>query len=1037
MLRQFQEKYEITNREAALLCGCSLPTVQKWRNGSVPVPAATQKLLTLVDLIFKGNRDGLTDFIDKTAAIDAFAEDEELGGLEQSTDQVLEVIRAQEYRKVSQEADYYRNMVESQPDAVARWLPDTTLTYANETYCRLFFPGGAGLVGTPWLGLLPEEEQAGVRRMIARAMKERVPVRHENSAENAQGEMMVLEWTNIPMLDTEGRVVEFQSIGRDVTRERLASANEELLRKNSRTLFSHMPDMLVVLRPDGTIVDVNQTFERMLGYSGEEVVGQPFEVLRSGDAAAGSARALHEAASDSVGSLCLPLQRSNGEVFDAEIYTTVASWNGETAILGTLRDLGIAEKYRVATGRRLVYDRMLYELANKPLNITKGNLDETINRTLMKIGRASGAHRVYLFKLHDDGSLMSNSHEWCAEGVSPEKDNLQGLPVSVFPWWMSMLKDRKMVVVDDVLRMPPEASAEQEILLGQDIKSLLVAPIADQGSLVGFIGLDSVHEKRTWTGDDRHMLQIASDIVWMAEVRCRQESSLQVSNFEFEQALRGADLGFWRWDVPSGAMQVNGQWHRMLGCERREIEPHVDYWKKLIHPDDFHRVIEALDRSLRNHAEHYESEYRMLHKSGEWVWILSRGRVVEWDGLGNAVRMVGTHLSITPHKKAEKRMQAAKELAEKANLAKSEFLANMSHELRTPMNGIMGLGQLLQDDLKGSEWSDMIDDILESGEAMMKLINGLLDISYLNNANIKLRNVDFDPGEVVTDVATFFGAQATAKKLRLTVGHSRRMPVRITADKMRLRQILSSLIENAVRFTPEGFVRVRTFFRHGSKAAGTLTVCVRDSGPGIPENLRQEIFESFVQADATSTRSFGGAGLGLAQTQKLVAAMGGRLALRSSPGKGSVFIVQLPVSIPQAGRRTQSDVPVVLIVEDQKLNQLVLSKMVQRLGGRVEIANHGAEAVEMFERRNYDLILMDIQMPVMNGVDATRAIRKLELDAGFPRTPICAATAYAMPGDREKFLATGMDDFLSKPLSVDAVRAVFDRHVVKQAVKER
>jgi PAS domain S-box-containing protein len=1033
MLRQFQEKYEITNRKAAMLCGCSLPTVQKWRNGSVSVPVATQKLLTLVDLIFKENRDGLAGFIEKMDSLDSFAQDEELAMLEESTDHVMGIIRSEEYRKASQEAEYYRIMVENQPDAVARWLPDTTITYVNETYCRLFRRNGADLVGTPWSDLLPEAEKSGVQWMIARAMKECVPLRHENKSENTHGETQVLEWINMPILDGEGRVVEFQSIGRDVTRERLATANDELLLKNSQTLLNHMPDMLVVLRTDGTILDVNQTFERMLGYSIQEIVGRPFDFLYSEEAAVGTSGTLYESARHSIGSLSLPLQRSNGEVFNAELYTTVVSWNGETAILGTLRDLGIAEQSRAVAGRRLVYDRMLYDLAGKPLSITNDNLDETIDRTLMEIGQASGAHRVYLFKLHDNSGRMSNSHEWCAEGVSRERDNLQDLPVSGFPWWMSMLRDGVMVVVDDVRKMPPEGSVEQQILLGRDTTSLLVAPISDQGSLIGFIGLDSVREKRTWTRDDKHMLRIASDIVWMAEVRCRQESSLQASHFEFEQALRGANLGFWRWDIPSGEMQINGLWSQMLGYEHQEVELHVDFWKKLIHPDDFHRVIDSLDKSLRDHAEHYESEYRLLHKSGEWVWVLSRGRVVDRDGLGNALRMVGTHLNIAAKKAAEQRMQAAKELAENANLAKSEFLANMSHELRTPMNGIMGMGQLLQDDLKDSEWSDMVDNILESGEAMMKLINGLLDISYLNNANIKLRSTDFDPGAVAADVVAFFSSQAAAKKLRLVVNHSRRMPPLVAADKARLGQILTALIENAIRFTPEGFVRVRTFFRRSSGAAGTLTICVRDTGPGVPANLQKEIFESFVRVDFSSTRTFGGAGLGLAQAKKLVSAMGGRLVLRSSEGRGSVFIVQLPVSIPNECRRTKSDVPLVLIVEDQRLNQLVLGKMIKRFGGRAEIANHGAEAVEMFESRAYDLIFMDIQMPIMNGVDATRAIRKLELDAGFPRTPICAATAYAMPGDREKFLATGMDDFLSKPLGVNAVRTVFDQHVMKKS----
>jgi PAS domain S-box-containing protein len=382
---------------------------------------------------------------------------------------------------------------------------------------------------------------------------------------------------------------------------------------------------------------------------------------------------------------------------------------------------------------------------------------------------------------------------------------------------------------------------------------------------------------RPWHPDDFEMLHAVSDCIWAVMAGGNLVRTPEFSHQEFETALQEAGVGFWQWNISSGHTTYNGTWCAMLGYSPEEVESRVEFWKKRIHPDDFQQAIEQLDRYLRDSSSVYQSEFRIRHKDGRWIWVQSKGRITAHDAQGSPMRMAGTHLDITRQKASELRMQAAKERTEKSNLVKSEFLSDMNRRLRTPMNSILGAGQMLKREVQGAALRDLADTILQSSDEMMELIDSILDIPGLKNISAE------------TDHA---------------------------------------------------------------KAA--------------------------VRADG-------------------------------DPGG-----------------------PAVLIAEDNPANREVLSLMLQRLGCRTEKVANGLEAVEAAGLKLFDFIFMDIEMPVMNGLDAVREIRRKEVSEGRRPAIICAATAYARPGDREKYLAVGMNEYLPKPISMDALSGVLEKYAERK-----
>ena len=634
------------------------------------------------------------------------------------------------------------------------------------------------------------------------------------------------------------------------------------------------------------------------------------------------------------------------------------------------------------------------------------------------------------------------------------------------------------------------------------------------------------------------------------------------------------------WNLRSGQVDSGRQWKTLLGYAANELDNSLAGWQRLVHLDDLKQVQARIAAHVSSKEHFFHTECRMRAKSGDWKWLLVRGVVTARDPSGEPVRMLVMHRDIAEVKAAAQDLVAAKETAEAANRARGAFLANMSHEIRTPMSAIIGMTELVLDTVLDAEQRHYLRTVRSSAETLLTIVDDILDFSKIEAGKMRFEAISFNLAEVVIETARTLAVGAHKKGLELIVDVPPEVPSRLVGDPTRLRQILTNLLGNAIKFTEHGEITLAVSVDHRTPGSVYLNFMVRDTGIGIAPEKQQVIFDAFSQADASTTRRFGGTGLGLAICSRLVQLMDGRIWLESQEGQGAAFFFSgrfgLVDEVPSpaaekrfAGRRAliiegnravgeqlgrlcerlgiqaslvlepaagvevlaksremgfpydyvladasgqapagfalaeswgeqggseglvmllttenqRHDVerlrhlgvasylvkPVglgdlvdalvmvaggaqggvfelapfqvddevasvaepmdVLVVEDNPVNQELARRLLERRGHRVVLANNGQEGIEQFEKQRFDVILMDIQMPVLGGIEATEAIRAREMrrswvmSEAFKPTYIIAMTANAMSGDRERCLEVGMNDYLAKPVRQEELDA--------------
>jgi len=660
------------------------------------------------------------------------------------------------------------------------------------------------------------------------------------------------------------------------------------------------------------------------------------------------------------------------------------------------------------------------------------------------------------------------------------------------------------------------------------------------------------------------------------EERRRVETRLKVSDERLRLALDSTEIGIFEWNVATGHVYYsNGLW-AMLGYEHDRMPGTLDAWQSLIHPDDLAVYRPRVESQLNGAATFIDLEYRIRTRTGDWRWIYGRSKSISTDFQGRPARIIGTVQDVTARIETEHHLRRAKAEADATSRAKSEFLASMSHEIRTPMNGIIGMTSLITETPLTVEQRDYVNTIRSSSEALLTIINDILDFSKIESGKMEIERAPFGLALCLEETLDLFAIKAAEKNIEIGYCIARDVPPWITGDVTRLWQVITNLVNNAVKFTAVGSVSVEV--QRGAPVEDgrfLLEFAVRDTGIGIPADRLNRLFKAFSQVDSSTTRKYGGTGLGLAISQRLSLLMGGNIRVESVVGKGSAFIFNiltepapLPVDIDylpplpeqlrggtvlcvedhhvtqtrlrgllekwgvtvaiapdmeaasalaatlapppvllvvdhgatedaaQAGlldalscprlemvpfgKNLPMSAPVgrafatvtkplkdsafmhavttlfsvileeeatiipsdthvlaqelplaVLLAEDNPVNQKVALGYLERMGYRADLVGNGLEAVAALEKRAYDLVLMDLQMPDMDGLEASRQVRRRLPAERQPK--IIALTANAMEGDRELCIAAGMDDYISKPVKLNEMAAAIRRQFAKSA----
>jgi PAS domain S-box-containing protein len=486
---------------------------------------------------------------------------------------------------------------------------------------------------------------------------------------------------------------------------------------------------------------------------------------------------------------------------------------------------------------------------------------------------------------------------------------------------------------------------------------------------------------------------------------------------------------------PNGSIQAaNKAAQKMFGMTEEEIC--LSGQDGLVDPTD--SQLPELSET-RAKSGRVQGEIRYRNKNGAiFIGETTSGSFVDSHG---QIRNVLIIRDITDRKRAEEALIAAKTLAEAATIAKSEFLANMSHEIRTPLNGVVGMLQLLERTSLDKDQGEFLRSATRSSKRLTQLLSDILDLSRIEVGQMAISDRPFELAQLKLAIMDLFLPVAKAKGLEFDFTIDQAMPNKLMGDDSRLLQILFNLAGNAVKFTPTGRVLVQAApIRFPGQAGLRVLFSVSDTGIGISDEQLGNIFEPFIQGESTFTKRFQGAGLGLSIVRKLVGLMGGEMSIDSQEGAGTTFYITLPFGLP--GQVQASDEPShqagdthpeprlrVLVVEDDETSAMVVMRSLEILGHTLKIARDGEEAIRKLAQDDFGLILMDVQLPVMNGVEATEAIRSSVSLGAKANIPIIAMTAYAMNGDKEKFLAAGMNDYIAKPLDMAELQKVMQRVV--------
>lgn len=669
--------------------------------------------------------------------------------------------------------------------------------------------------------------------------------------------------------------------------------------------------------------------------------------------------------------------------------------------------------------QELKLQEVLIDIASTYINLDLKDVENTINQSLEKMGRFVQADRSYIFDYDNEQKTTSNTYEWCNEGIEPEIDNLQDMPMELFPQWVQAHQKGEAFYVPDVLALEDDGDEGlRSILEPQGIKSLIAIPMKDRNELVGFVGFDSVQMHHNYSEKEQKLLHLFGQMLINIRNRQKWEKQLRVQEEKYRNIIANMNLGLLEVNNEDTILFANQTFCEMSGLSLIELKGQKA--SSLFEPLEKKELIkEKPVFGEFNITDSYE--LRIKNKKGFERWWYSSG-APNFNDRGQQIGRIGIYLDITEQKNLEIELAKAKSVAEDAAKSKELFLANMSHEIRTPLNVIIGMIRELGKQNLGADQRFYVAQSDSAAKHLLTILNHILDMAKIDSGELMLEKHDFSLSAVATNAYSILYSQAKEKNLAISIHIDKSIHAAHVGDEGRLRQVLINILGNAIKFTESGFVDFRVELVSEFDAEQKIRFKVRDTGIGMSEEFLRNIFNKFSQEQSDSNRKYEGTGLGMTIAREMVLLMGSDIIINSKKGEGTTVSFELilpkgnPANLRFAGAKIEQNAfsgKNILIVEDNDMNRFIAIQSLHYFGCNVDEATNGFEAIKKVKQNRYDLILMDIQMPEMDGLEATLHIRnQLKLV-----TPIMALTANAFRHDIDKYLRAGMDNFVTKPFS--------------------
>jgi len=784
-----------------------------------------------------------------------------------------------------------------------------------------------------------------------------------------------------------------------------------------RAIIETSPDGIAITSLDGMMQYVSTAMLNLWGYKHEnEMTGRHISDFIRSDYHKKASHAIEEKnRGEFVGPKEYMMLRKDGSDFICESNSSFLhnEKNEPVSLLILNRDITKRKQTEIELKYNMEIETTIAEVSS--LFVSSKNINYNI--ILQMIAETIMVNRAYIFQIHENGSKMSNTFEWCDKNTDPQIDMLQNHETTTFHWWIEQLNYGNNISINELENLPPETDALKEILQAQNIQSLVVVPIQlNNRDLWGFMGFDDVDKKRKWSKMEVNALRIMAELISNNLERRQSEKFLKESERRLSafskvigEAIFFTDKGI--------CIEANESAKKMFGYSFDEV-----VLGNLV-TDLFAEESRKLVKN--NILSGYEKPFDALaiKKDGSKFWCEVYGRNFNYQEKDIRVTSI---VDISKRKNTEEELKKAKKQAEDANEAKSNFLANMSHEIRTPMNAIIGMSHLCLGTQLNPQQHNYIEMVNTSAQLLLSIINDILDFSKIEAGKLELESIPFQMDEVLNNLSNLVSIKAQEKGLEILFDVDPKMPVHLIGDPLRLGQILLNLTGNALKFTESGEIVVLIRSVQTTEETVELEVTVKDTGIGMTHDQQLKLFQSFSQADASTTRRFGGTGLGLAISKHLVQLMEGRIWVESEPGKGSRFYFTIVLGRDFRNKeKLQSEFPMdleklkVLVVDDVASVRHMFATTLGFFSFRVTCVDSGEAALEALEKTPeddpYRLVLMDYVMPGMNGMEATRRIKESSRTADIPT--IIMVTALSRDEVIDKAEEIGLDGFLTKPVT--------------------